>query len=358
MFRVSLKESVQNMLIEERQRALPLFAGLCFFLSLIDILLPKPMPFFRLGLANLALMLAMDVLSVRSFFLLLLVKVLGQAVLSGTLFSYILLFSLLGTFSSGIVMYLTNYLRKIRIISFVGISMLGALASNLSQIFLARFVVFGEGAYLVLPLLLLVSLVTSFILGVFANNFYVSSLWYEGLLTGEIGIKPTNVEKIDKDIKNLYRIVVGVFLIMLLMFIDLMIIKAVVFFVAIILCVIERIEINIPRLFLSFLCIITINLFQPYGYVIFEYRIFNVVPIIITQEALFLGILKALLFEGLLYISKWMLKAHFTFKGAIGRIVNNSIFVFECLLSCKKEIKIHNLTGTLDSVLLSLDKIM
>lgn len=208
---MSLEQSLQNRPIEEKQRVLPIFAGLCFFLSLIDILFPKPVPFFRLGLANLALMLAMDVLCVRSFFLLLVVKVLGQAVLSGTLFSYVVLFSLVGTFSSGIVMYLANYLRKIRIISFMGISMLGALASNLTQIFLARFLLFGEGTYLILPPLLLVSLVTSFVLGVFANNFYVSSLWYEGLLTGEIQMKVATAEIKSNKVKNIYRVIVGVF---------------------------------------------------------------------------------------------------------------------------------------------------
>lgn len=148
------------------------------------------------------------------------------------------------------------------------------------------------------------------------------------------------------------------FLIMSLMFIDVIAIKVVVFSAAIILCIIDRIKINKMRLLLSFLCIVIINLFPPYGYVIFEYHVFNVIPIIITLEALLQGILKALLFEGLLYTSKWILKMNFSFTGTVGKIVNNSIFVFERLLSCKKEIKIHNLTGTLDSVLLSLDKIM
>ena len=57
---------MQSTLTEEKEKTLPLFAGLCFFLSLVDILFPKPLPFFRLGLANIALMLAMDVLSARS----------------------------------------------------------------------------------------------------------------------------------------------------------------------------------------------------------------------------------------------------------------------------------------------------
>lgn len=104
MLRVSLED-----------KELPLFAGLCFFLSLVDVMIPKPVVFFRLGLANLALMLAMDVLSTRSFFLLLLVKVIGQAMLSGTIFSYVIIFSFIGTFSSGSVIYILNFLRKKKI---------------------------------------------------------------------------------------------------------------------------------------------------------------------------------------------------------------------------------------------------
>lgn len=343
-----------------KDKALPFFAGLCFFLSLIDVMLPKPIVFLRLGLANLSLMLAMDVLSCRYFFLLLIVKVIGQAMLSGTIFSYIFFFSLLGTFSSGIVMYILNFLRQKDLISFIGVSMGGALASNASQLLLARYVIFGEGAWYILPPLLLISLITSLILGVFANNFYSSSIWYESLLTGENELTPyeKNLYNIKKKKGGIYRLFIGLFLIALLIFIEIPEIKIVIFGAALVLCIVEKIKLHIFSLIFTSLFIVILNLFPPYGYVIFEYRLFNAIPLIIAKEALFQGIIKAILFEGLLYISKWMLKEEFNIGGAIGKIIKHSIYVFQRLMTCKKEIKATNLIGSLDSILLSLDKIM
>lgn len=341
-------------------KELPLFAGLCFFLSLVDMMIPKPIMFFRLGLANLALMLAMDVLSTRSFFFLLLVKVIGQAMLSGTIFSYVLLFSFIGTFSSGTVIYLLNFLRKKRWVSFVGISVLGAFVSNVSQWLFARYVIFGAGAWYILPPMMVFSLGTSVLIGLFANSFYLCSIWYEGLLTGEIGV--VNYEKdiysVKKEVSGNYRFVVGGFLILLLMFIDLPELKIIVFASSLVLCAIEKIKIDIFHLIFTSLCIVIVNLFKPYGYVLFECFLFNVVPIIITKEALLQGIIKAVLFEGLLCISKWMLKGDLNIGGKIGNTIKKAFYVFHRLMICKNEIRLKNLVGSLDSVLLSLDKIL
>ena len=341
-------------------KELPLFAGLCFFLSLVDVMIPKPVVFFRLGLANLALMLAMDVLSTRSFFFLLLVKVLGQAMLTGTIFSYVLLFSFVGTFTSGAVIYLLNFLRKKRWISFIGVSLSGAFVSNIAQWCLARYVLFGEGAWYILPPMMMFSLITSLLIGLFANSFYISSIWYEGLLTGEIEVAnyTKNIYDIKKEKTEVYRFIVGGFLILLLMFIDLPELKIIVFASSLILCVVEKIKINVFHLMFTSLCIIIVNLFPPYGYVLFEYSFFDFISIVITKEALLQGIVKAVLFEGLLCISKWMLKGDLNIRGKIGNTIKKAFYVFQRLMMCKNEIKMKNLVGSLDSVLLSLDKIL
>ena len=350
MFRLSLKDKT----------ALPYFAGLCFFLSLIDVLVPKPVPFFRLGLANIALMLSLDVLSSGAFFLLLLLKVLGQAMLSGTMFSYIIIFSFVGTFSSGTLMYLLNFLRRKNVISFLGISMLGALASNTAQFFIARFAIFGEGAYLILPLLFLISMFSSFVIGIFANSFYRSSLWYESFLTGELELKEyeTNLYNINKTPAGAHRLIIGLLMIFFLVFLGLPQIKLVVFAVALVLCVLDKIRMHIVSTILTSLCIILVNLFPPFGFVIFEVHLFDMIPIILTKEALLQGIEKVILFEGLLYTSKWMLKSELKLGGTFGNLLQKSLFVFQRLMTCKKEIKITNLVGSVDSVLLSLNRLI
>jgi len=155
-----------------------LLGAFCLFLSTIEYLIPKPLPFMRIGIANLPIMLALDLLTVRSFFLLVAIKVIGQSLVSGSLFSYIFVFSLLGSFSSAAVMFLLRRLIGARRIGFVGIGSLGALMSNLTQILLARIFVFGASAKYVAPPFLAVGVATGIALGLFCEAFAAKSSWY------------------------------------------------------------------------------------------------------------------------------------------------------------------------------------
>jgi heptaprenyl diphosphate synthase len=162
---------------------LAILGAFALFLSTIEFMIPKPLPYLRIGLANLPLLVSLYILPVPQIFLLVLLKVLGQGLVNGTLFSYIFLLSLFGSFSSGAVMVLlsrrwTTGNRGNRI-SFVGISVLGALASNSSQIVLSSFFVFGEGAWFIAPPFLTVGLVTSLVLGFFTRRFCSRSTWYK-----------------------------------------------------------------------------------------------------------------------------------------------------------------------------------
>ena len=56
-------------------------------------MVPKPLPFMRLGIANLPILLAADLLPLPWYLALALVKVFGMSVISGSLFSYVALFS-------------------------------------------------------------------------------------------------------------------------------------------------------------------------------------------------------------------------------------------------------------------------
>jgi heptaprenyl diphosphate synthase len=87
------------------RRDAALLGALCLFLSTVEYLIPKPLPFMRLGLANLPLILALDLFPFRAFMALVCLKALGQALVTGTLFSYVFLFSLAGTVASALSMY-------------------------------------------------------------------------------------------------------------------------------------------------------------------------------------------------------------------------------------------------------------
>ena len=152
--------------------------GACaVFLALIEHMIPKPLPFLRIGLANLPVLIALSVLRPRKLLLVVALKVLGQGLISGTLFSYVFLFSAAGSVSSALVMLAVSRLPD-RAVSLVGISIAGGLASTAAQLALALLMVFGRGALFIAPVFLAVSLVTATALGLIARAFCARSRWY------------------------------------------------------------------------------------------------------------------------------------------------------------------------------------
>ena len=154
-----------------------LLGAFCFFLSALEYMVPKPLPFMRLGIANLPILLAADLLPLPWYLALALVKVFGMSIISGSLFSYIALFSLAGTLTAALAMW---FARKAmgRWVSAVGVSIVGAVASNAIQMGIASLVVFGDAVRLLAPAFLVSGLVTGGLLGIFAEMFAAKSEWY------------------------------------------------------------------------------------------------------------------------------------------------------------------------------------
>lgn len=174
-----------------------MLGALSLFLSTVEYLFPRPIPFMRLGLANLPVILCLDLISLKSpqsddtahqgealpltgYFLLILLKVLGQGMVNGTMASYVFLFSLTGSFASGLVMLLAwHFLRPN--ISFLGVSILGALTSNMAQILLSITFIFGPSAWRILPWFLGIGLVSGLFIGLFARRFSEKSRWWAAM---------------------------------------------------------------------------------------------------------------------------------------------------------------------------------
>ena len=168
-----------NLKSTETRKTVAILGAFCLFLSTIEYMIPKPMPFMRLGIANLPLMLALDIFPLNTFLILVAVKVLGQALITGTLFSYIFLFSMTGTFLSALSMYgLRRLLGSMRI-SFIGIGITGAMVSNISQLYLAWVFIFGDSVWYITPIFLAAGVITGATLGLFCEHFTRRSIWYE-----------------------------------------------------------------------------------------------------------------------------------------------------------------------------------
>ncbi len=158
-----------------------LFAAFCIFLSTVEYMIPKPVPFFRLGLANLPIIISLMIFKRKDTLLLIILKIFGQGLLTGTLFSYIFMFSAAGAIASGAVM-ITLLLLFRSAVSLIGVSIAGALASNMVQLLFAKLFIFGESVKYIAPPLLIIGFISAFILGLLADEFINRSKWLEGRL--------------------------------------------------------------------------------------------------------------------------------------------------------------------------------
>ena len=261
--------------------------ALCFLFSTIEYMIPKPLPFLRIGLANLPVMLAITLLPLRSFSLLVLIKVLGQALLGGTLFSWLFLFSLAGTLSSAAFMYSLKKLLRSRV-SYIGLSVGGAFVSNASQLVLAKYLVFGESARLVAPPFLFMGVITGTILGMFANHFAAKSRWFAAVRDGTltIGSLPELPAGTSSG-KDLIRIPAALVLILILMFSPSLVVTAGITLLSVVLLIVSTIRFRFVPPLLAVTGIVLFNLLVPFGRVLAE-----PFSLPITEGALLLGIKK------------------------------------------------------------------
>lgn len=162
----------------ELRKTITVLGALCIFLSTIEFIIPKPLPYLRIGITNLPIMLAVDILPFKKFLVLIAIKVFGQALITGTLFSFIVLFSLAGTLFSALSMYALRRFFGRKRISFIGIGTLGAMVSNISQLTLAWVLIFGDSVRFIAPPFLAAGLVSGVALGFFCELFSRRSQWY------------------------------------------------------------------------------------------------------------------------------------------------------------------------------------
>lgn len=141
-----------------------ILVSLALVLSYMERLIPLqmlvPLPGVKLGLANIVTLIALYLLGAGSAFVILILRCVLGAVFAGSITS--LLFSLCGGMLAMGVMALGC---RVKLFSIYGVSVLGAAAHNIGQIFAAMLLMHSVhiGAYL--PYLLLVSLCTGMATG-------------------------------------------------------------------------------------------------------------------------------------------------------------------------------------------------
>lgn len=152
-------------------RKIAFLSALILISAAIELIIPKPLPFFRLGLANIILLLSLLILNSRNFLILSLLKVFINSFISGTLLSQIFLISFASNLLSALSMFLLFKLfYNKNLISFIGISLISSLFYNLSLIYLSSLLLFSNAIWYIAPLLLTLGFISSIITGFLANN--------------------------------------------------------------------------------------------------------------------------------------------------------------------------------------------
>lgn len=296
--------------------------------STLEYLIPKPLPFLRLGLANLPLLIVLDVFNWQAYFALLLLKAIGQGFVSGTLFSYLFFISLAGTLSSGLVMKGIKSLFRGKV-SLVGCSLAGAFASNLAQLQVSAWIVYGATIWVAAPLMLSIGMITSLVLGLFAE-IYLQKGKIPALLrddTFEFGVPLVHNLK-----HNLGVSITSFLAILSILFIDNLLILGIATILMYMLQLIAHRKIRIIPPIMLMLSMTMLSLFEPNGKVLYTLG-----SVALTQGALKLAITKALRLICLLSASQCLSASNPKLKGKFGSYIPLTLAYFSLLSSSFKQ---------------------
>jgi len=151
------------------KKSLAYLTALTLLFSYAEMILPRPFPFFRLGLANTVILLALDI-NLSSFILLSILKAIAASLMGGTLFTPFFFISLIQSLLSALVMRLLHKLISKRAVSLYGISVAGSALSALLQLGLASLYL-GSATFALLGPMLIFNSVSGIITAFFCESF-------------------------------------------------------------------------------------------------------------------------------------------------------------------------------------------
>jgi heptaprenyl diphosphate synthase len=153
-----------------RQRNLALLAGLSVALYTVENLIPLPIPWLRIGIGNVGVLMALYMLGPLDGFFVLLIKILVGSLLSGRFLSPFFLFALGAGIPSYWIMAGVKQLFG-RVFGPVGVSVTGALFHNLFQLGIAYVVVLQSAKIFYLaPVLVIIGTVAGFLIGALVQS--------------------------------------------------------------------------------------------------------------------------------------------------------------------------------------------
>ncbi len=142
-------------------------------LSYVESLLPAiPIQGAKLGLANIATLLALSTLSFKESLLIVIARTFLSSFMFGNM--TVLIYSLTGGIFSLIAMYVTLKLSNNNF-SLIAVSIIGAVFHNAGQLTVAVLILQNKNVFLLWPYLLLVAIPTGIFIGI-ASNYLLKYL--------------------------------------------------------------------------------------------------------------------------------------------------------------------------------------
>jgi len=147
---------------------LAFFTAFAITIYVLETLIPKPLPFLKLGLANVVVLLLLWKENHLAAFIVIISKSILGGIFTATLISPMTLISLGASLSAFTAMFLAIKLKSG--LSLPGTSILGATIHNLAQLAIVNWLLLHSNAAMkLLPLMLILGLVTGLITGYLAT---------------------------------------------------------------------------------------------------------------------------------------------------------------------------------------------
>lgn len=154
---------------KKRKRDITVFVLLALYLSLIETLIPKPFPWLKIGLSNIVTIIVLEKYDKRMAIEVLLLRIVAQGMVLGTLFSAGFIISLLSGLGSLIITIQLFRFRKY--LSLISISLCSAFTHNLIQLLVVYFLLFrnidimNRGIIVFVTIFLFIGCVSGVIIG-------------------------------------------------------------------------------------------------------------------------------------------------------------------------------------------------
>lgn len=155
--------------LPDKRSRIPIYGALAIGLYTVENYLPTPLPWLRVGIANVAVVLALDELGVIGAVVVFFIKLILGSIITGRFLTPFFFFGAAGGVISLAAMVLVRILGR-RVFTVVGLSVAGGVFHNLGQLVVARFVLIQSSAlWRFLPVLILMGVSTGTLIGILAR---------------------------------------------------------------------------------------------------------------------------------------------------------------------------------------------